>query len=145
MTSYTECLIPINTLNGQKRSENSFSSFGKILMTPKWWYKSANLELLKCAFREGNGTPLQYSCLENPMDGGAWWATSTQGLEESDTTEWLHSIFTFMHWRRKWQPTPVFLPGESLGRESLVGCPLWVRTESVGHDWIDLAAAANVL
>ena len=35
-----------------------------------------------------------------------------------------------MHWRRKWQPTPVFLPGESPGRGSLVGCHLWGRTES---------------
>ena len=40
------------------------------------------------------------------------------------------SLFTFMHWRRKWQPTPVFLPGESQGRRSLVGCQLWGRTES---------------
>ena len=40
------------------------------------------------------------------------------------------SLFTFMHWRRKWQPTPVFLPGESQGPESLVGCRLWGRTES---------------
>ena len=40
------------------------------------------------------------------------------------------SLFTFMHWRRKWQPTPVFLPGESQGRRSLVGCCLWGRTES---------------
>ena len=40
------------------------------------------------------------------------------------------SLFTFMHWRRKWQPTPVFLPGESQGRGSLVGCFLWGRTES---------------
>ena len=38
------------------------------------------------------------------------------------------SLFTFMHWRRKWQPTPVFLPGESQGRGSLVGCRLWGRT-----------------
>ena len=35
------------------------------------------------------------------------------------------SLFTFMHWRRKWQPNPVFLPGESQGRWSLVGCCLW--------------------
>ena len=35
-----------------------------------------------------------------------------------------------MHWRRKWQPSPVFLPGESQGRGSLVGCRLWGRTES---------------
>ena len=40
------------------------------------------------------------------------------------------SLFTFMHWRRKWQPTPVFLPGESQGPGSLVGCRLWGRTES---------------
>ena len=39
------------------------------------------------------------------------------------------SLFTFLHWRRKWQPTPVFLPGESQGRGSLVGCRLWGRTE----------------
>ena len=36
------------------------------------------------------------------------------------------SLFTFMHWRRKWQPTPGFLPGESPGWGSLVGCCLWV-------------------
>ena len=40
------------------------------------------------------------------------------------------SLFTFMHWRRKWQPTPVFLPGESQGWGILVGCHLWGRTES---------------
>ena len=40
------------------------------------------------------------------------------------------SLFTFMHWRRKWQPTPVFLPGESQGQGSLVGCRLWGCTES---------------
>ena len=39
------------------------------------------------------------------------------------------SLFTFMHWRRKWQPTPVFLPGESQGWRSLVDCCLWGRTE----------------
>ena len=39
------------------------------------------------------------------------------------------SLFTFMHWRREWEPPPVFLPGESQGRGSLVGCRLWDRTE----------------
>ena len=39
------------------------------------------------------------------------------------------SLFTFLHWRKKWQPTPVFSPGESQGRRSLVGCRLWGRTE----------------
>jgi len=75
---------------------------------------------------EGNGTPLQYFCLENPMDGEAWWA-AVHGVAKSWTQL---SDFTFMHWRRKWQATPVFLPGESQGRGSLVGCRLRGRTES---------------
>ena len=50
------------------------------------------------------------------------------------------SLFTFTNWRRKWQPTPVFLPGKSQGRWSLVSCCLWGRR--VGHKWRDLAAAA---
>ena len=45
---------------------------------------------------EGNGNPLQYSCLENPMDGGAWWATfNPRDHKESDTTERLHLHFLF--------------------------------------------------
>ena len=64
---------------------------------------------------EGNGTPLQYSCLENPMGGGAWEA-AVHGVAKSWTRL---SDFTFTHWRRKWQPTPVFLPGESQGLGSL--------------------------
>ena len=46
-----------------------------------------------------------------------------------------------MHWRRKWQPTPVFLPGESQGWGSLVGCRLWGH--KVGHNLSDLAVAAG--
>ena len=45
--------------------------------------------------------------------------------------DWVNSLslFTFTHWRSKWQPTPVFLPGESQGWGSLVACRLWGRTE----------------
>ena len=44
--------------------------------------------------------------------------------------DWATSLFfTFMHWRRQWQPTPALLPRESQGQQSLVGCRLWVRTE----------------
>ena len=41
-----------------------------------------------------------------------------------------HIMKVKVHWRKKWQPTPVSLPGESQGRRSLVGCRLWGRTES---------------
>ena len=51
------------------------------------------------------------------------------------------SLFTFMHWRRKWQPTQVLLPGESQGWES-GGLPS-MGSHRVGHDWRDLAAAAS--
>ena len=44
------------------------------------------------------------------------------------------SLFTFFHWRRTWQPTPVFLPGESQGRRSLLGCRLWGCAESDKSD-----------
>ena len=60
------------------------------------------------------------------MDGEAWWA-AVHGVTKSWTRL---SNFTFTHWRRKWQPTPVFLPGESQGRGSLVGRHLWDRAES---------------
>ena len=67
--------------------------------------------------------------------------SSMRSLRVGHDWETSLSLFTFMHWRRKWQPTPVFLPGEYQGQRSLVGCCLWGRTE-VGHNWRDLAAAA---
>ena len=69
----------------------------------------------------------------------AWklpWTEEPGGLQSMGSLRVGHnwatsrSLFTSMHWRRKWQPTPVFLPGESQGRGSLVGCCLWGRTES---------------
>ena len=77
-----------------------------------------------------NGTSLQSSWLENPTDGGAWWAAVHDVAKSWTRLSNFTFFFTFMHWRRKWQPTPVFLPGESQGRGSLVGCHLRGRTES---------------
>ena len=78
---------------------------------------------------EGNGTPLQYSCLENPMDGGAWEA-AVHGVAKNRTRL---SDFTFtfhFHALEKEMAThSSFLPGESQGRGSLVGCCLWGCTE----------------
>ena len=67
---------------------------------------------------------------KNPMDGGAWLAAVQGSLRVGHNWEIPLSLFTFMYWRRKWQPTPLFLPGESQGRGSLVGCHLWGRKES---------------
>ena len=58
---------------------------------------------------------------------GRLWSMGSQRVRHNWVTSL--SLFTFMHWRRKWQPTPVFLPGESQGQGSLVGCHLWSRTE----------------
>ena len=57
--------------------------------------------------REVNGTRLQYFCLEKPMDGGAWKATVHGVARVGHSCATSLSLFTFMHWRRKWQPTPM--------------------------------------
>ena len=91
------------------------------------WRKSEREEQI--LYINAYGNPLQYSCLENPMDGGAWWAV-VHGVTKSQTRLSIFTLtFIFMHWRRKWQPTPVFLPGEPQGRGSLMGGPLWGHTE----------------
>ena len=56
---------------------------------------------------EGHGNPHQYSCLKNPIDRGAWWAT-------------VHGV-TKIPWKRAWQTTSAFLPEESHRQRSLVG------------------------
>ena len=80
----------------------------------------------------------------------AWkipWAEEPEGLQSMGSLRVGHdcvtslSFFTFMHWRRKWQPTPVFLPGESQGRGEPGGLPS-MGSHRVEHDWSDLAAVA---
>ena len=85
---------------------------------------------LEMIIGEGNGTPLQYSCLENPTDRGAW-KTAVHRVAEG-WTRLSDFTFTFhFHALEKEMAThPVFLPGESQGRRSLVDCRLWGRTES---------------
>ena len=78
----------------------------------------------------------------------AWkipWTEEPGGLQSMGSLRVGHdwatslSLFTFMHWRRKWQSTPVFLPRESQGLGSIVGCRLWGHTESnttLASNWI---------
>ena len=149
---------------------------------------------------EGNGNLLQYSCLENPMDRGAWQA-AVHEVTKSQT--WLSDFTFFFHfhalekvmathysalawripgmaepgglpsmgshrvrhdwsnlaassfpnticwkdflsllcifWRQKWQPTPVFLPGESHGQRTLAGYSPWgCKSQTRLSDWTEL-------
>ena len=90
---------------------------------------------------EGNGTPLQYSCLENPMDGGAWWA-AVHGVAKS-RTRLSDFPFTFhFHPLQKEMAThSSVLAWRIPGTAEPGGLPS-VGSHRVGHDWSDLAAAA---
>ena len=94
-------------------------------------------------FTQGNGTPLQDSCLENPMDGGAWWA-AVHGVARSQTPL---SDFTFtfhFHALEKEMAThSSVLAWRIPGRGEPGGLPS-MGSHRVGHDWSDLAAAAAV-
>ena len=96
-----------------------------------------------CDFVHSNGTPLQYSCLENPMDGGAWWAAVHGVARVGHDWATSLSLFTFMHCRRKWQLTPVFLPGESQGWGVW-----WAAVYGVTQSWTRLkwlSSSSNLL
>ena len=99
---------------------------------------------LQYHYREGNGTPLQYFCLENPMDRGAWWA-AVHGVAKSGT--WL-SIFTFtfhFHALEKEMAThSSVLAWRILGTGEPGGLPS-MGSHRLGHDWSDLAAAATAV
>ena len=141
--------------------------------------------MVSCNLRKRQWQPSQHSCLENPMDGGAWWA-AVHGVTKSRTRlskftfkglakesekamapysrtlawkiPWMEepgrlqsmgswrvghdwasslSLFIFLHWRRKWQPTPVSLSGESPSGKPR-GLPS-MGSHRVGHDWSNLA------
>ena len=110
----------------------------------KTW--SVNCDTTGCSGGEGNGTPLQYSCLENLVDGGrrgegGLVGCSPRGREESDTTERLHFPFSLtcigegngnpLQWSRLENP-----------RDGVPGRLPSMGSHRVGHDWSDLAAAA---
>ena len=92
-------------------------------------------------FGEGNGTPLQYSCLENPMDGGAWWA-AVHGVAKSRTRLSDFPLTFHFHALEKEMAThSSVIAGRIPGTAEPGGLPS-VGSHRVGHDWSDLAAAA---
>ena len=91
--------------------------------------------------KDGNGTPLQHSCLENPMDGGAWWA-AVHGVTKSQTRL---SDFTFtFHFpalEKEMATHSSVLAWRIPGMGEPGGLPS-MASHRVGHDWSDLAVSA---
>ena len=112
-----------------------------IIMYQHWLISYSKWTPLDINTGEGNGTPLQYSCLENPMDGGVWYA-AVHGVAKSRTRL---SDFTFtfhFHALEKEMAThSIVLAWRIPGTGEPGGLPSmgWHR---VGHDWSNLAAAA---
>ena len=129
------CSIPAITLALSSNRTHLFPS-SLVSLQKTWLYRSKGtvfigyLLISNNVIGKGNGTPLRTLAWKIP------WAEEPGRLRSMGLLGVLHdwatslSLFTFMHWRRKWQATPVFLPGESQGRGSLVDCLLWGRTES---------------
>ena len=120
-----------------------------------YWHMRGNLLNLLCKLRSwGSGewvlliVALRFSGYSGPLSEKAmaphsstlaWqipWTEEPGRLQSMGSLRVGHdwaaslSLFTFMHWTRQWQPTLVFLPRESQGQGSLVGCRLWGHTES---------------
>ena len=126
--------IQVSLVSGLQSQVTRFSFFNK----PRVW---ARKDYASTKGGEGNGTPLQYFCLENPMDRGAWWA-AVHGVAESWT--WLSDFtFTFhFHSLEKAMAThSSVLAWRIPGTGEPSGLPS-MGSHRVGHNWSDLAAAA---
>ena len=104
-------------------------------------YQLSILYTVVCICGEGNGTPLQYFAWKIP------WTEKPGRLQSMGSRRVGHdwatslSLFTFMPWRRKWQPTPVFLPGESQGRGSLVAAVCGVTQSRTRLKWLSSSSS----
>ena len=106
-------------------------------MATCWW----TFSLFPGLDREGNSTPLQYSCLENPMDGGTWWA-AVHGVAKSRTRlSDLTFTFHFHALEEEMATHSRILAWRIPGMGEPGGLPS-TGSHRVGHDWSDLAAAA---
>ena len=126
---------------GKNRDLEKKERIMKLNNLPYFHFRSLFLSRARGRPGKGNGTPLQYSCLENPVDGGAWWA-AVHGVAKSRARR---SDFTFtfhFHALEKDMAThSSMLAWRIPGTEEPSGLPS-LGSHRVGHDWIDLAAAA---
>ena len=126
--------------NNRTRLLNYPSSFSLCLLLPLFPLSLTCLVLFTYS-GEGNGTPLQYSCLENPMDGGAWWA-AVHGVAKSRTRlSDLTFTFHFHALEKEMATHSSVLAWRIPGTGEPGGLPS-MGSHRVGHDWRDLAVAA---
>ena len=150
-------------MKGASEETNTASTLIQNLYPPELWEKAkiCSLSYLVSFSGEGNGNPLQYYCLENPMDGGAWKA-AVRGVAKS-RIRLSNFTFTFhfhalekemaahssvLAWRIPGTEEPgglpsVFLPGESQGWGSLVGCRLWGRQSRTRLKRLSSSSSSN--
>ena len=107
-------------------------------------WRTLSLPLPRLTIREDNGTPLQYSCLENPMDGGAWWA-AVHGVTKSWTRLSVFNFTFHFYSLEKEMATHSSVLAWRIPGTGEPGGLLSMGSQRVGHDWSDLAAAAGLL
>ena len=95
------------------------------------------------SYGEGNGNPLRTLAWKIPWTEEPGRLQSMGSLRVGHNWATSLSLFTFMHWRRKWQPTPVFLPGESQGQRGLVGCVYGVAQSRTRLKWLSSSSIYN--
>ena len=121
--------------SGGRKPATSWSAW---LHRSAWWRIEAGLTWW---IGEGDGTPLQYSCLENPMDGGAWWAAG-HGVAKSQTRSNFTFTFHFQALEKEMATHSSVLAWRIPGTEEPGGLPS-MGSHRVRHDWSDLAEAAT--
>ena len=136
-TMYTDYWTMCSTFYGYfAREVSAYTVYNSVRFPPTnfWAHKSTVLMINKGWLN--NNMEKRMAPHSSTLAWKIPWTERPGGLQSMGSLgvghDWATSLyfFTFMHWRRKWQPTPVFLPGESQGWGSLVGCHLWGHTES---------------
>ena len=108
-------------------------------LKPQW-----NRQHLVSTVGEGNGTPLQYSCLENPMDRGAWWAAVHEVVKTRTRLSDFTFTFHFHALEKEMATNCSILAWRIPGTGEPGGLPS-MGSHRVGHDWSDLAAAVSTV
>ena len=112
-----------------------YMTTGKTIALTSWTLVDKVMSLFfnmlsRLVIGEGNGTPLQYSCLENPMDGGAWWAAVHRVAKSPTRLSDFTFTFHFHALEKEMATHSSVLAWKTPGMGSLVGCHLWGLTES---------------